>query len=121
MPRLDSSPHLHASYEDQFCGICRGHAQGYEHVGLQALLRDLDALPKVDQHCHIEGAKRPATVVGLAGKIGISLCTGRLVKRRRAKVVMSPLLDQQRARWTPALVHGSTGWFTDLADERESA
>jgi adenosine deaminase len=42
---------------------------------MEALLRALDALPKVDLHCHIEGTMRPATVVDLAKKNGISLPT----------------------------------------------
>jgi adenosine deaminase len=42
---------------------------------MEALLRALDALPKVDLHCHIEGTMRPATVVDLAKKNGIPLPT----------------------------------------------
>ncbi len=42
---------------------------------MEALLRDLDTLPKVDLHCHIEGTMRPATVVDLAKKNGIPLPT----------------------------------------------
>jgi adenosine deaminase len=35
----------------------------------------LDRLPKVELHCHVEGTMRPATVVDLAGKNGITLPT----------------------------------------------
>jgi adenosine deaminase len=35
----------------------------------------LDALPKVELHCHIEGTLRPATLVELAGRNGIALPT----------------------------------------------
>lgn len=35
----------------------------------------LDALPKVDLHCHIEGTMRPATVVELADRNGLALPT----------------------------------------------
>lgn len=42
---------------------------------MEALVRALDALPKVDLHCHIEGTMRPATVVDLARKNGIPLPT----------------------------------------------
>lgn len=42
---------------------------------MEALLGALDALPKVDLHCHIEGTMRPATVVDLAEKNGIPLPT----------------------------------------------
>ena len=34
-----------------------------------------DALPKVELHCHVEGAVRPATVVELARKHGVTLPT----------------------------------------------
>jgi adenosine deaminase len=34
-----------------------------------------DALPKVELHCHVEGAIRPATVVELAAKNGVTLPT----------------------------------------------
>ncbi|MEP6469642.1 MAG: adenosine deaminase, partial [Chloroflexota bacterium] len=34
-----------------------------------------DALPKVELHCHVEGSIRPATVVELARKNGVSLPT----------------------------------------------
>ena len=40
---------------------------------MTALLSALDALPKVDLHCHIEGTMRPQTVVELAGANGIQL------------------------------------------------
>jgi len=40
------------------------------------LLADaLDALPKVELHCHVEGTMRPETVLALAGKNGIPLPT----------------------------------------------
>ena len=55
--------------------ICRSHTVGWEHAGMEALLRALDALPKVDLHCHIEGTIRPTTVVDLATKNGIPLPT----------------------------------------------
>lgn len=34
-----------------------------------------DALPKVELHCHVEGAIRPTTVVELAAKNGVRLPT----------------------------------------------
>lgn len=42
---------------------------------MDALARALDALPKVDLHCHLEGTMRPATVVDLARKNGVALPT----------------------------------------------
>jgi adenosine deaminase len=42
---------------------------------MDALARSLDALPKVDLHCHVEGTMRPATVVELARKNGVVLPT----------------------------------------------
>jgi len=42
---------------------------------MEAFLRDLDALPKVDLHCHIEGTMRPTTLVDLAEKNRIPLPT----------------------------------------------
>jgi adenosine deaminase len=43
--------------------------------GMSALLAALDALPKVDLHCHIEGTMRRQTVVDLAGANGVRLPT----------------------------------------------
>ncbi|SNQ47346.1 Adenosine deaminase [Frankia canadensis] len=40
-----------------------------------ALAAALDALPKVELHCHVEGTMRPATVVELATRAGIPLPT----------------------------------------------
>jgi len=40
---------------------------------MTGLLAALDALPKVELHCHIEGAMRPSTVVDLARANGIPL------------------------------------------------
>jgi adenosine deaminase len=37
--------------------------------------RAVEALPKVELHCHVEGTMRPATVVELAAKNGIALPT----------------------------------------------
>jgi adenosine deaminase len=42
---------------------------------MEALARALEALPKVDLHCHLEGTMQPATVVDLAGKNGVALPT----------------------------------------------
>lgn len=42
---------------------------------MTALVDALDALPKVELHCHLEGAMRPATVVDLARKNGVPLPT----------------------------------------------
>jgi adenine deaminase len=42
-----------------------------------------DALPKVELHCHVEGALRPATVVELARKRGVTLPTQDPVKLYR--------------------------------------
>lgn len=42
---------------------------------MEALARALDALPKVDLHCHLEGTMRPTTVVELARKNGVPLPT----------------------------------------------
>jgi adenosine deaminase len=42
---------------------------------MAALVDALDALPKVELHCHLEGAMRPATVVDLARKNGVPLPT----------------------------------------------
>lgn len=38
----------------------------------------VEALPKVELHCHVEGTMRPGTVVELAGKNGIALPTENL-------------------------------------------
>ncbi len=43
--------------------------------GPLSLTAALDALPKVELHCHVEGTMRPATVVELAGRAGIALPT----------------------------------------------
>ena len=43
----------------------------------------LDALPKVELHCHIEGTLRPATLVDLAGRNGIALPTTDLAELYR--------------------------------------
>ncbi|MBD3926830.1 adenosine deaminase [Nocardioides cavernae] len=40
---------------------------------MEALARALDALPKVDLHCHVEGTMRPTTMVELARKNGVTL------------------------------------------------
>lgn len=50
---------------------------------MDALLRGLDALPKVDLHCHIEGTMRPTTVVELARKNGVQLPTSDLAELYR--------------------------------------
>ena len=42
---------------------------------MDAFARALDALPKVDLHCHLEGTMRPATVVALARKNAVPLPT----------------------------------------------
>jgi adenosine deaminase len=42
---------------------------------MDALARALDALPKVDLHCHLEGTMRPGTVVELARKNAVALPT----------------------------------------------
>jgi adenosine deaminase len=42
---------------------------------MDALARTLEALPKVDLHCHLEGTMRPATVVELARKNAVPLPT----------------------------------------------
>lgn len=42
---------------------------------MDAFARALDALPKVDLHCHLEGTMRPATVVELARKNSVPLPT----------------------------------------------
>ena len=42
---------------------------------MTAMAQALDALPKVDLHCHIEGAMRPSTVLQLARSNGIPLPT----------------------------------------------
>lgn len=42
---------------------------------MEPLARALDALPKVDLHCHLEGTMQPTTVVDLARKNGIPLPT----------------------------------------------
>lgn len=42
---------------------------------MTALRAALDALPKVELHCHIEGTMRPRTVIDLAGANGIPLPT----------------------------------------------
>ena len=42
---------------------------------MDALARALDALPKVDLHCHVEGTMRPSTVVDLARKNSVALRT----------------------------------------------
>ena len=42
---------------------------------MTGLVAALDALPKVELHCHIEGAMRPSTVVDLARANGIPLPT----------------------------------------------
>jgi adenosine deaminase len=44
-------------------------------VTTNALALALDALPKVELHCHMEGTLRPATLVELAGRHGIQLPT----------------------------------------------
>lgn len=41
--------------------------------GPATLVEALDRLPKVELHCHVEGAIRPATVVELARKNGVTL------------------------------------------------
>lgn len=43
---------------------------------MEALAHALEALPKVDLHCHLEGTMRPATVVELARKNAVPLPTG---------------------------------------------
>lgn len=42
---------------------------------MTALAAALQALPKVELHCHIEGAMRPGTVVELARANGVPLPT----------------------------------------------
>jgi adenosine deaminase len=42
---------------------------------MEALARALQALPKVDLHCHLEGTMRPTTVVELARKNSVALPT----------------------------------------------
>ena len=42
---------------------------------MDGLARALEALPKVDLHCHVEGTMRPTTVVELARKNGVPLPT----------------------------------------------
>jgi adenosine deaminase len=42
---------------------------------MTALSAALDALPKVELHCHLEGTMRPATVVDLARRNGVPLPT----------------------------------------------
>jgi adenosine deaminase len=43
------------------------------HDTTSGIAAALDALPKVELHCHIEGTMRPATVAELAAKNGIAL------------------------------------------------
>ena len=40
---------------------------------MEGLARALDALPKVDLHCHVEGTMRPTTLLELARKNGVRL------------------------------------------------
>ena len=42
---------------------------------MRGIAAALDALPKVELHCHIEGAMRPSTVVELARANGVPLPT----------------------------------------------
>jgi adenosine deaminase len=42
-------------------------------MAMSALALALDALPKVELHCHVEGTMRPATVAELAAKNGVEL------------------------------------------------
>jgi len=44
--------------------------------GVPVLVEALDALPKVELHCHVEGTMRPQTVVELARANGVPLPTG---------------------------------------------
>ncbi|MBX6388834.1 MAG: adenosine deaminase [Frankia sp.] len=44
-------------------------------TGRLTLAQALDALPKVELHCHVEGTMRPATVVELARRNGLPLPT----------------------------------------------
>ena len=43
-----------------------------------ALAEALDALPKVELHCHIEGTLRPGTLIELARRNGVALPTTNL-------------------------------------------
>jgi hypothetical protein len=58
----------------------------------------LDALPKVELHCHVEGTMRPATVIDLAHRNAVHLPTSTWASRRPCELGSPP----RRPSWRRA-------------------